>query len=77
MTSSWNIRTLVINSQVGPLWVQGIEYPNCPVCNQKMRLVFQLDSEDNLPFMFGDVGCGHITQCKTHKTQVAFGWACS
>lgn len=59
-----------------PCWVQGIEYPNCPVCNQRMRLVFQLDSENNLPFMFGDVGCGHITQCKTHKTQVAFGWAC-
>ncbi|BAY43233.1 hypothetical protein SAMD00079811_08120 [Scytonema sp. HK-05] len=34
------------------------------------------DSQNNLPFMFGDVGCGHITQCKTHKTQVAFGWAC-
>lgn len=59
-----------------PCWVQGIEYPNCPVCNQRMRLVFQLDSENNLPFMFGDVGCGHITQCKTHLTQVAFGWAC-
>ncbi|MEC4818073.1 MAG: DUF1963 domain-containing protein [Scytonema sp. PMC 1069.18] len=60
-----------------PLWVQGLEYPDCPVCNQEMRLVFQLDSEDNLPFMFGDAGCGQITQCKAHKTQVAFGWACS
>lgn len=59
-----------------PYWVQGIEYPNCPVCHQRMRLVFQLDSESNLPFMFGDVGCGHITQCQTHKDQVTFGWAC-
>ncbi|HEY9671706.1 MAG TPA: DUF1963 domain-containing protein [Waterburya sp.] len=59
-----------------PYWVQGMEYPNCPLCHQRMRLVFQLDSNNNLPFMFGDVGCGHITQCQTHKTQVAFGWAC-
>ncbi|NER02330.1 MAG: DUF1963 domain-containing protein [Okeania sp. SIO3C4] len=60
-----------------PLWVQGIEYPNCPICGEEMRLVFQVDSEDNLPFMFGDAGCGHITQCKYHKNQVAFGWACA
>jgi uncharacterized protein YwqG len=59
-----------------PNWVQGVEYPACPSCGETMRLVFQLDSEDNLPYMFGDVGCGHITQCKTHKEQVAFGWAC-
>ena len=59
-----------------PAWVQGIEYPNCPTCDKQMRLVFQIDSEDNLPYMFGDVGCGHITQCETHKEQLAFGWAC-
>ena len=60
-----------------PAWVQGIEYPSCPVCGETMQLLFQIDSEDNLPFMFGDSGCGHITQCKTHKEQLAFGWACS
>ena len=60
-----------------PMWVQGVEYPNCPVCNEQMRLLFQIDSNDNLPYLFGDAGCGHITQCKTHKDQIAFGWACS
>ncbi len=60
-----------------PDWVQGIEYPSCPVCGQTMSLLFQIDSEDNLPFMFGDSGCGHITQCKDHKDQLAFGWACA
>jgi uncharacterized protein YwqG len=59
-----------------PNWVQGPEYPDCPQCGEQMELVFQIDSEDNLPFMFGDVGCGHITQCPTHKDVVAFGWAC-
>ncbi len=60
-----------------PAWVQGVEYPHCPRCNLRMIHVFQVDSEDNIPFMFGDVGCGHITQCPQHKDVVAFGWACS
>ena len=60
-----------------PLWIQGIEYPHCPECHQRMRLVFQIDSDDHLPYMFGDLGCGHITQCPTHKNQVTFAWACS
>jgi uncharacterized protein YwqG len=59
-----------------PSWVQGVEYPNCPKCNEKMQLIFQIDSMNNLPYMFGDSGCGHITQCKEHKDVLAFGWAC-
>ena len=61
-----------------PFWIQGVEYPTCPECKKLMRLVFQIDSEmKNLPFMFGDVGSGHITQCETHKHILAFGWACT
>lgn len=60
-----------------PQWIQAAEYPACPRCQQQMDPVFQLDSEDHLPFMFGDVGTGHITQCSEHKEIVAFGWACS
>jgi hypothetical protein len=59
-----------------PHWVQGIEYPNCPECGKPMRLIFQIDSEDNLPFMFGDVGCSHITQCEDHRDKVTIAWAC-
>jgi len=59
-----------------PSWIQGVEYPLCPVCNKRMEMVFQIDSEDNLPYMFGDAGCGHITQCRKHKDKLAFGWAC-
>ena len=59
-----------------PAWVQGVEYPACPECGATMGLLFQLDSEDNLPFMFGDCGTGHVTQCPTHRSVVAFGWAC-
>jgi uncharacterized protein YwqG len=60
-----------------PAWVQGVEYPDCPTCGKKMNLLFQIDSECNLPYMFGDVGCGHMTQCSSHPEKIAFGWACS
>jgi uncharacterized protein YwqG len=59
-----------------PYWVQWVEYPSCPKCSKRMELVFQLDSNDNLDFMFGDAGCGHITQCPEHQDVLAFGWAC-
>jgi hypothetical protein len=59
-----------------PNWIQGVEYPNCPQCGTRMQFVFQIDSEDHVPFMFGDVGAGHITQCPEHKNVVTFGWAC-
>ncbi|WP_010583682.1 ankyrin repeat domain-containing protein [Schlesneria paludicola] len=60
-----------------PCWVQGVEYPHCPKCGERMELLFQIGSEDHIPFMFGDCGIGHITQCRQHKEVVAFGWACS
>lgn len=60
-----------------PFWIQGAEYPNCSRCGQQMTLLFQLDSEDNIPYMFGDSGCGHITQCAEHPDVVSFSWACS
>ncbi|HBB33616.1 MAG TPA: molybdate metabolism regulator [Cyanobacteria bacterium UBA8803] len=60
-----------------PRWVQGMEYSGCPICREPMRQVFQLASNDNLPYMFGDAGIGHVLQCKTHKEQFAFIWACS
>lgn len=59
-----------------PRWIQGAEYPTCPTCQNSMRVVFQIDSEDHIPYMFGDSGIGHITQCPEHHNVVAFGWAC-
>jgi len=60
-----------------PNWVQDVEYPACPECGAEMSLVMQIDSEDHVPYMFGDCGVGHITQCPQHLDVVAFGWACS
>jgi len=59
-----------------PYWVQGVEYPNCPECGEPMKLIFQIDSEDHLSYMFGDVGCAHVTQCEVHKDQLTIAWAC-
>lgn len=59
-----------------PYWVQGVEYPDCPDCGEPMKFIFQIDSENNLPYMFGDTGCAHVTQCEQHKDKVAIAWAC-
>jgi hypothetical protein len=60
-----------------PMWVQGVEYPDCPRCGEPMTYIFQIDSNDHLPYMFGDVGCGHLTRCERHPDVLGFGWACS
>jgi hypothetical protein len=79
---SANLAEDVADSELGdklagwPAWIQNVEYPSCPRCGRRMVHVFQVNSEDHIPFMFGDAGCGHITQCPEHKEVVAFGWAC-
>jgi len=60
-----------------PVWIQGVEYPACPRCRRPMELILQIDSNDNLAYMFGDVGTGHVTRCPDHPEVLAFGWACS
>jgi len=37
-------------------------------------IVFQIGSEDNIPFMFADGGQGPITQCSDHKDVLGFSW---
>ncbi|MGG6239524.1 pentapeptide repeat-containing protein [Nodosilinea sp. AN01ver1] len=60
-----------------PNWVQDVEYPDCPICQQQMnQLIFQLVSDDNIPYLWGDMGTGYVLQCPTHKDQVTFLWQC-
>ncbi|HET6559738.1 MAG TPA: DUF1963 domain-containing protein, partial [Prolixibacteraceae bacterium] len=59
-----------------PYWVQGVEYPLDRATQQPMELLFQLASENHLPFMFGDSGIGHFTQSPDNDEELAFGWAC-
>ncbi len=59
-----------------PAWVQGAEYPSCPDCGESMTAVFQIDSEDHVPWMWGDSGCGHLSVCPSHPERAAWAWAC-
>lgn len=59
-----------------PYWIQGVEYPECSICKQRMIYVFQIESEDHIPFMFGDSGNGHMSVCPKHPERAAFSWSC-
>jgi hypothetical protein len=59
-----------------PYWAQSPEYPACPECEARMAYLFQIDSDGNLPFMFGDAGIAHVTFCPEHPEKLRFGWAC-
>jgi hypothetical protein len=58
-----------------PSWPQYVDYPRCRACGRELWLVFQLESDQNLRFMFGDDGCGHITCCPDHPEELAFQWS--
>ena len=58
-----------------PSWPQYVDYPSCRVCGRELWLVFQLESDQNLHYMFGDDGCGHITCCPDHPDELAFQWS--
>ncbi len=60
-----------------PHWIQAVEYPFDRKTATRMNLLFQIDSEVNLPYMFGDGGIGHLTQSPDNPDELAFGWACS
>lgn len=54
-----------------------VDYPKCPKCKTRMdQVVFQIGSDDHLPYMFGDGGQGHIVQCPKHLNVLAFPWTC-
>jgi len=60
-----------------PRWVQAAEWPQDPNSGTRMELLFQLDSEVNLAYMFGDAGIGHVTVSPDNPDTLGFGWACS
>jgi hypothetical protein len=59
-----------------PAWVQHVDYPKCRICGRALRLIFELESWQNLFYSFGDSGCGQITGCPDHPDELAFFWQC-
>eukprot|EP01113_Clastostelium_recurvatum_P000628 TRINITY_DN10294_c0_g1_i1.p1 TRINITY_DN10294_c0_g1~~TRINITY_DN10294_c0_g1_i1.p1 ORF type:complete len:308 (+),score=41.97 TRINITY_DN10294_c0_g1_i1:3-926(+) len=59
-----------------PLWVQGMEYPHCKTCRRQMLHIFQIASNDVVPFEWGDRGVGYVFRCPLHEDVLGFGFAC-
>ena len=54
-------------------WIQTNECPECKICCHPMEhIIFQLQSNDNIPCSWGDGGTGYIFQCSDHVEEVAF-----
>jgi hypothetical protein len=57
-----------------PRWIQSRDVPRCPTCRSEMRLLFQLDENNNLEIEWGDAGCSYLFQCPEHPEQLDFAW---
>lgn len=58
-----------------PCWIDKPEM-QCSMrgCKSKLQHVFQVDSEDNVPWMWGDSGTAWIFQCPTHHEVLMLEW---
>lgn len=57
-----------------PYWTQhGVNYPKCPKCSTKMKMLFQVDGFGHLGYEFNiRTGTAYIMQCPTHKNELTF-----
>ena len=62
-----------------PCWLQGIQYPQCPLCRCRMdAMIFQIDSTGaNLPNIFSADSIGYLTCCPHHQHLFSFSWVCN
>ncbi|GKT35320.1 Protein of unknown function DUF1963 like protein [Aduncisulcus paluster] len=57
-------------------WIQGVDFRECPVCGAASELVYHMESNDCLDYMFGDLGACQIVVCPEHGDCVQMVWAC-
>jgi hypothetical protein len=57
-----------------PAWQQNVESHACPICQEAMRPIFQIDSCRGVPALLGDGGRGWIVQRPKHRDTLAFHW---
>ena len=50
------------------------EETECSICQKKMRLIFQIESEENIPYSYSDAGTAYIYQCPEHKKELLFSY---
>jgi hypothetical protein len=65
-------------TQIGgyPHWVQGAATPDCKICNKPMRLLAQIDSEEDAGIMWGDSGSVYLFECAAHPDQIEMRLQC-
>jgi hypothetical protein len=56
-----------------PLWGASPSYMRCPACDIAMDVVFQLDSDCNLDFVWGNNGTAFVHRCP-HCQRMGFSW---
>ena len=55
-----------------PSWLQDVYYPKCNESKKEMNnFVFQIRSENHIPYMWGDGACCYIVQCPENKNIVS------
>ncbi len=59
-----------------PAWQQNVEQHECPICNEAMRPIFQIDACCGVPALLWDGGRGWVVQCSEHRDVVALHWTC-
>ena len=58
-----------------PTWIQDPAYPPCPRGDHPMtRLLLQLESDQGVPYTWGDNGLAYVLQCESHPAEVTLVW---
>lgn len=55
-----------------PGWVQNEEYPTCVQCKREMQFAAQIDSDESVGIMFGDLGILYAFICEDCKITATF-----
>lgn len=59
-----------------PIWIQGVTSKKCPVCDEEMEFVAQIDSVPEAELMWGDAGCVYLFRCKKHPEKISMEMQC-
>lgn len=67
-----------LNTAIGgyPQWIQGTDFPSCPNCSKRTRLLAQIDSEEEAGIMWGDSGMVYLFECPKHPDLVQMRVQC-
>ncbi len=59
-----------------PFWVQNADVFNCDICENRMKLLAQIDSEEEANLNWGDSGLIYLFFCENHPAEIKFTLQC-